>query len=214
MKLKDSYEYNTPSLDEYYTWKIVNNNGVDYEVLDNTKATELFETDWHYLLGKKTEPTKIRKAIPWEVIATYVKNADWEYVPEWEGVTAKEGDYVFQNVNDAMDTYIPTNFDMSEYEAVNEWDNYTEEFQLFMRKSEPSKILPGIIEKPTLLIVKNWGDYEQFLDVWATLKSEWSEVTWINKGWFEAWSIVDENGKAVESQTKKVKGNLDEILPS
>jgi len=179
-------------------------------------ATELFHVNGNYLLGKKTEPTKIRKAIPWEVIETYVKNSQGQYVPEWDGKTAKQWDYIFQDVNDPMDTWIPTNFDMSEYEAMNEWGEYTEEFDLFVRKSEPSKVLPAIIEKPTLLIVKAWDNDKQFLDTGATLKLEWDEVkwyevTWINKWGFEAWSIVDEQGWVVNTKTS-VKDRVSKVL--
>lgn len=180
-------------LSKFYTWEIIKKDGTEYELLDNEKVGELFNNENNIQRGRKTTPTKIRKAIPWEIIPTYVKNENWEYVKEGE-ITAQEWDFVFQNINDEKDTYIPQNFDINEYAPKNKWDEIEEEYKLFIRKSKPSKLLHEVIQKPTIIIVKKWNNYEQALDVGSTLKLDWDEVTWINKWGFEAWSITDKEG--------------------
>lgn len=180
-----------------YTWEIQINEWKEYLVLDVSKLLDQFWDDENAVWWKKTQPTLIRKAIAWEKITTYVKNDKWEYTPETQ-ITAKEWDFVFQNINDPYDTYIPQNQNiMKEYEPINAGESVWENFIQFIRKSKPSKLLVWIIKQPTVITVKSWGDMKQFLDEWATLKLELKkdgfEVTGINKGWFEAWSITDKN---------------------
>jgi len=180
-------------VDSFYTWEVKLHEWKEYHILNTDKLIDFFGEENNANYGKKTMPTLIRKAIAGEKIQTFTKNAQWEYVPETE-IIAKEWQYVFQNVNDSKDTFIPQDANIiNEYDIGNNvvWN----EFMSFIRKSKPSRLLVWIIKKPTVIVVKSRGNAEQYLDEWATLKLEESkdkkEVTGINAWWFEAWSLTD-----------------------
>ncbi|EKD66496.1 MAG: hypothetical protein ACD_49C00038G0030 [uncultured bacterium (gcode 4)] len=196
------WKYPIKNISTYYTWEKIENSWKTYLILNTSDLINQFWDDKNAIWGKKTMATLIRKAKQWEIIITYVKNEKWEDVPESK-VTAKEWQYIFQNLNNPNDIFVPQNEDIiNEYESINQWDVIWDEFKLFIRKSNPSKLLPEIIKQPTVIIVESWWNTKQFLEEWATLKLEknWSklEVTWINKGWFEAWSLTDVNWNIVK----------------
>lgn len=199
------------NIDDFYTWEIKLHDGREYHILDTTNLVNSFGEKESATYWKKTMPTLIRKAIAGERIQTFTKNAVGEYVPETE-IVAKEWQYVFQNVNDSKDTFIPQDANI-----INEYDMgdnvVWNEFMPFIRKSKPSRLLVWIIKKPTVIVVKSRGNAEQYLDEWATLKLEESgdkkEVTGINAWWFEAWSITDKEWNVQKKNRADLYSSLD-----
>mgnify|MGYP006991939111 CR=1 FL=1 len=180
----------------FYTWETIGNWWKMYYVLDTKELITKFWDDVHAIFGRKTAPTLIRRAIVWERITTYVENKNWEKILESVFI-AKAWQYVFQNINNLEDTYIPQKQWVIDGYIPQNWDyNVWDEFREFFKKSKPSKLLIGLIKKPTVITVKSWWNINQFLDEWAVLKLEESpllEVTWINKWGFELWEITDKD---------------------
>jgi len=104
------------NIDDFYTWKTKLHDGKEYHILDTANLVNSFGEKESATYWKKTMPTLIRKAIAGERIQTFTKNAVGEYVPETE-IVAKEWQYVFQNVNDSKDTFIPQDANI-----INEYD--------------------------------------------------------------------------------------------
>lgn len=182
----------------YYTWKIVEKLWKKYYILDSEALIGKFWDDEHATWGKKTAPTYVRKAKPRETIITYVKDEGGEIVQE-STITAREGQYILQNINDEHDMYIlQENERIKEYAPVDEWDSIWDDFKLFTRETKPSKLLLEIIKKPTVITIQSWWDIQQFLEEWATLKlkTRWEKygIVWINKGGFETRSLTDKDG--------------------
>lgn len=207
MELTNNFEYLPPDIEGYYTWEVVTQDWIEYSVMDPEKVYEGLKDSTKYLYGKKTEPTLIREWFPWEEIITYVKNKSGEYVNESK-IVVKEWDYVFKNTLDEYDVYVPQNHDMSQYEAVNPWEEYGKDFKLFRRKSKPIRVFPWVIVRPTFMIIESWDNFEQYLWEWSTLKLEWSYVTGINMWGFDAWSIVNEEWTILEKETERTKKRI------
>lgn len=199
------------NIDDFYTWETKLHDGKEYHILDTANLVNSFGEKESATYWKKTMPTLIRKSIAGERIQIFTKNAVGEYVPESE-IVAKEWQYVFQNVNDSKDTFIPQDANIiNEYDVGN--DVVWNEFRPFIRKSKPSRLLVWIIKKPTMIIVKSRGNAEQYLDAWATLKLEENgdkkEVTGINAWWFEAWSITDKEWNVQKKNRADLCSSLD-----
>ena len=94
------------NIDNFYTWEIEIYDSKEYYILDTKKSVDFFGNDDNEMRSKKTAPTLIRKVIPGEKIITYVKDSKWILNPESETIW-KEWQYVFQNIDNPLDTYIP-----------------------------------------------------------------------------------------------------------
>lgn len=180
----------------YYTGEIIKKLWKNYFVLDTKKLINKFGDDNHAVWGKKAAPIYIRKAKIGETIITYVQDEEWETVEE-STLTAKKWQYIFQNTNDVKDTYIcQKNNIIKDYEVVHKWTILGKEFTLCKKRNpQPEKLLLEIIKKPSVITIASWGNIQQFLEEWATLKlrESWGklEVVGINKWGFESRELIN-----------------------